>query len=434
MAAALPPCGLTLLGWVCLVPLLMAVRGRGLLWGFLGGLLTLFVTCLVAQSGVFYERPHWDGEASWIATSCMFFGFAISITAGAWGEDRNGKKPLWWFAALAVSLEACLLVLLPGHLALTQHGSPFVLIAAVGGIWMISFFLWWVNLWLTVSVCGKSNVPAFVASLLILVSAIDWRTEPSSNGIRVALIQTETLDRELIIPLHEKASSKGAGLVIWPEYSGAAMSPIGSVRGLKEISSNTTSAFVTTFSDDTGPLPHNVAVLFTNGEETGRYAKRKLFGSEAANHIPGSKPSAASLSTNRIGLNICFDSCFPWVMRDTAQIEGVNVIALPNLDPESPHHFLAAVHSAFTSIRAAELGMPIVRADVRAHSMIVNAWGQIITECPPDEAVVASAVGPAHPTPARYLGDWFLYLCVLIVIGHPVFKRMQKQRTAQTYS
>ncbi|CAN5543619.1 hypothetical protein BH11ARM2_BH11ARM2_27240 [soil metagenome] len=120
--------------------------------------------------------------------------------------------------------------------------------------------------------------------------------------------------------------------------------------------------FVTSFNDDSQPFPHNASALFSSGRESSRYEKRKLFGGEAADHTSGDRAVAAG----DVGLNICFDSCFPSVIRDTVKL-GATVIALPTIDPPSTNHFLAAVHAAYTPFRAAENGVAVVRADGYAY-------------------------------------------------------------------
>lgn len=66
--------------------------------------------------------------------------------------------PAWWFAALATLLEAVLLVKLPAHLALSQYRNAFfVQLASIGGIWMVSFLIWWANFALANCLQGDRN-------------------------------------------------------------------------------------------------------------------------------------------------------------------------------------------------------------------------------------------------------------------------------------
>ena len=157
--------------------------------------------------------------------------------------------------------------------------------------------------------------------------------------------------------------------------------PQGDTAKLKELSKSAP-AIITSFPDNHRPLPYNVASLTSNGEESERYQKRKLFAGEKNMHTPGSRAVAVPFEPidGSIGLNICFDSCYPSVIRETAALPDVKVIALPTIDPESKNHFVAAMHAAYTPFRAAENGVSIIRADGRFGSMFVDTHGQITTE------------------------------------------------------
>lgn len=129
------------------------------------------------------------------------------------------------------------------------------------------------------------------------------------------------------------------------------------------------------------------------------------------------------MAVDGIGLNICFDSCFPHVIRETARL-GPSVVALPTIDPPSKKGFIAAIHAAYTPFRAAENGVAIVRADGYAHSMIIDSRGKIVAETGEgDQTLVAAAhVGP-HWTVSKLLGDWFLALCGILFLA-PVVRNL----------
>lgn len=149
LVLALPLGERAFLGWSSLVPLLVAVRNRGFLTGFVAAMGAIFLAAWLASTGVFYADKDFAGEVSWIYTGMGLFGFAVAFTVALWADPKVGGKPVWWFAAVAVLLEACLLVQLPAHLALTQYREPVPLwLASVGGIWAVSFVMWLCNGWL----------------------------------------------------------------------------------------------------------------------------------------------------------------------------------------------------------------------------------------------------------------------------------------------
>ncbi|HVL38793.1 MAG TPA: hypothetical protein VM328_05325, partial [Fimbriimonadaceae bacterium] len=89
------------------------------------------------------------------------------------------------------------------------------------------------------------------------------------------------------------------------------------------------------------------------------------------------------------------------------------------LDPVAPYGFVQAVHAAYTPFRAAETGLGIVRAETTAYSMIVDGRGQILAEAGSgtEEILQAELRKPTRRTIYLLLGDWFLYLCGIVVLA-----------------
>ena len=396
------------LAWIALVPLLRATHGRGFLVGFASALVAIFLGAWLASTGVFYAHKELEGEVGWIYSGMGLFGIPVAFTAGVWADKGSDGKPLWWFASLAVLLEACLLLELPAHLALTQYRQPVpLMLASAGGIWLVSFALWIANLWLARMPWSRLMWAVPLAAGLSLALRGAWLPD---HGVRrtFAALQTEAVDLEALAKMHLQASGRRAEVVVWPEFSALAIAARGTAP-LQELAQAEGSApFVTTFRDDHRPLPHNAAALFSAEGESERYFKRKPFGAENKMHAAGTEAVTADLAHGRVGLNICFDSCYPFVMRDTARL-GADVLALPTIDPPSTHHFMAAMHNAFSPFRAAELGTPVVRADGYAYSSIVDSRGRFVAEAPPGEQVLIGTVHGSRHTLYKLCGDWVLY-------------------------
>ena len=415
LTLALPPGNHWWVGWFALVPVLWTVRGRGFLWGFFGGLVSLFSMAFFADLGLFYTNRSFGGEPAWLFTGCGLFGFSVSVLSGSWADKNSNKKPLWWFAAFAVLLEALLLLQLPAHLALSQYRHPMMLFfASIGGIWMVSFLVWYVNLLIADFATNptlRHGVLTSIAILAVLGGNYSWKlfqTETDESQV-FGVLQTAESDAEVLKKLHGKLAALGASLVVWPEFAGLVLAPSGKTEELMAIAADSRASIVTTYNDDLAPFPHNVAALINASGTSDLYFKRKLFGGESKMHTPGDR----AVQAGQVGLNICFDTCYPHIIRQTALLPGVTVIALPTIDPETPHQFIAAMHAAFTPFRAAENGVTIARADGFAHSMIVGADGKIRFELASGEGMGASAISFPTETLYKRLGDWFLYLCGL---------------------
>lgn len=412
---ALPPVSIWQFGWVCFVPLFAAVRGRGFLVGFISGLLSCLLTAWLAANGVFYSAKAGEGEAGWIYTGCFLFGFVAAITAGVAGEaKRRGAVAVFGLAALATLLEAFLLVTLPAHIALTQWRVPgAMLLASVTGIWGVSFLLWAANMFLADAIHARNwKVAGAVACAFLAIGlpGLLPMSAPKPN-LEVGLVQTPSNESADLTNLTTRAAQQGAKLVVWPEFAGYVMAPGGDSKEIRDLSAALPgTVIVTSFADNHQPLPRNTAAAFAQGEESERYYKRQLFGAESKMHTPGNRPVAVRVADVGLGLNICFDSCYPFVMRETARAGDVDLLALPTIDPPSPYHWIAGIHAAYTPFRAAELGTPVARADGYAYSMVVDGSGRIVQMMPPQNGVaVASVAAGSRITVYKALGDWFLF-------------------------
>ncbi len=432
---ALPPADIAPLGLFCFTPVFVAFRGKGFAWGFVAGMAVLILGALVSWAGWFYQPSFTGASPEWNFTGYALFGLVVGLTCAIIGEVKDPPSWLpWALAAWAVLFEALLLVYIPAHLALTQYRIyPAMKVASIGGIWAVSYMAWALNLLLAQGYVARDRkTMALCGAFLGIYFGINAFTGfPKSSDTRVAMVQTESMTIDELAAFNMQASNGGAQIVVWPELSGTASAPMGNTAMLKELAAAQGHApFVTTFEDDNSPLPSNVASVFSKDGESYRYEKRMLFGGETADHARGDQPLAVTVDGTNYGLNICFDSCFPSVMRETAQIEGVSMILLPTLDPVGPSATVQAFHAAYTPFRAAELGVPIVRADTTAYSMVVDARGVIVATMGPgvEGAMVVDVDLERRDTLYRRFGDWFLLFCGFLVLAGLIKGRTSEER------
>ncbi len=419
---SLPPRDVHWLAGVALVPALLAVRRTRFFAGFLCGL-------LVAGAALGVVALEWfspyaaDGPLDWAAAGLAIFGVTLAVTMGVFAELHSlGRWGVWVLAAVPVLLEALSLLELPVHFALSQYRAPgFLLLASVAGIWAVSYVLWALNLlWVRAVASRRPSLIMGAASAYAVAFLLGTLTATPEGddevALRVGIVQTFSTDLE---HLSELARATGAELVVLPELSGSGAAAGGGSGALLSLASSPGHpAFVTTFEDGSHP-PRNVAALFSASGESPRYAKRKLFGGEGLERQRGDEAIAAQFKGVRIGLNICYDSCYPQVMRDSVVSAGAQVIALPALAPVSRGAFVESVHAAYTPFRAAELGVPIVRADTHAFSMVVDRHGRIVREVGVGDGIsAATSVSPRFGwTFYARTGDWFVLLCGMVVLG-----------------
>ncbi len=430
ITVALPPSGKGIVAWFPLAPVFYATRNTRFITGFTVSILASFFAAFLATKGVFYSHGGPTGEPAWIYVGCTIFGIVFAFVAGISAEGRRtGWVGLIVLSALGVMLEYATLLLMPAPFEGSQSKSALMLmLASITGIWGIGFSLWLVNLAWPMLIDKRSSW----LSLLLLFCAVtafglpQVKTTDAKDSVTVGVVQafpgelfTKLKDgnRGVSSYLHE-ANLRSASLVVLPEFGGLAFAHNGKTDSLTNLAHQRgIPAFVTTFWDDAKPLPHNASSVFDSTGESERYFKQRLFGSENSMSTPGSKPKAVESIVGKLGLNICYDSCFPSIIRETARL-GADIIALPTIDPDSPYGFFAANHAALSPIRSAENGVSIIRCDGYAYSSITDPNGREVLELFPDskEAVgVATIPRLGHKTVYRALGDWFVVLCGLIL-------------------
>lgn len=420
---ALPPLGLAPAGAVAAVPLLLLADRLRSFYIVAIGLLTGFMAGKIASIPMLPNATHPDANDGWIMLGLTLFGLLLGVFAAVWSRVKHRTvASMAGLAAMMVLLEWVTLTALPLHLGLTQYRSGvMLLLASVGGIWLVSFLLWFANLILA-NQPKRPWVAVAAGAALLLPPLAD------SGPVRVAAIQTEHGFLGDLHKLHSQVTD-GKYLTVWPELSAAQIVADNDTSALAKLS-RSSSSIVTTFRDEHQPLPHNVAGLFYDGREVARYEKRKPFAAEAKMHAPGKRIVVAEWRGVPVGLNICFDSCYPAVMRDTA-LAGAAIIALPTLDPNSPNSWIQAIHDAYGNFRAAELGVSIVRADIISHSSIITRFGATQSRAGPAREEIIYGLVATRPVWTVYkgFGDWALCACLLGFIVYLVSIVMRFDRS-----
>jgi len=440
-ALSMPPRAFAILGWVFLAPLFIAVRGVGFLRGFLAGLV-LTASAAVTSTSALVGPNVLPGDVSWNYLGIGLYGIVLSLMVGITAEYKElslGKAAI--LACAGIILECLTFIKLPAHLALTQYGNaPMLALASVTGIWGVSWLVWFCNLALASAPTQRHFRPvvAGIALLAVMSTTFGWNksAKPSDKVVAttsaknsVAAVQTDNFGANEILPLHKSLGDTKPLLAVWPELSITEMD----LPAIQEFAASDGGfPVVASMHDSYFPKPHNAAVLVSAGGASEPYYKRKPFGSEVNEITAGTKPLVVKTIPLSVGLNICFDSCYPGVMRDTVNAGDPDLIALPTLDPASPNGFIQSAHAAFTSFRAAELGVPIVRAETTAWSMFVNADGRIVETLPVgyEGAVARQVSGAKKWTLYRQWGDWFLWLSIG-VLGSSIVNGLVAKRTAQ---
>ncbi len=441
LAFSLPPHDVEWLGWIALAPLFVAARGRRPLeafgLGMLAGLTCGFVPIGWAPNAAGLQFAYLP--FLWLA---MLLGI---VTAGATEARRRGSGARWalFVACLGVGTEwMTTFSPLPLNLALCQSRSlPVIQIAALTGIWGVSFLVWWTNAALADALLVNWKNKTCFSPLLALALTVGYgyRTlsgsrEASEVRLRVAAIQDHPEgETALLVPaaageaaeadrdeLTRLAVAGGARLVVWSENClGATFAPATPADPTADLARELGVHLVVGYSEAARPLSFNcAAIVAPNGSVRGVHRKLYPFMGERQGVQPGRVATAFDTALGRIGIEICFDSCYSEVTRRIAR-SGARLIAMPNYDPPTRHGILHRLHAAVLPFRAVENHIPFVRADPHGLSQIVDATGRIVGQSPlyvPDMLLGDVVLGNGRGTPFTWWGDWLAYLCLIGVI------------------
>ncbi len=465
-AFSLPPFDQEWLGWFAFVPLLLAAQGRRPLEAVGLGMIAGAVSGAV-QAG-------WNHDTSrlfWAYIPFLWLSFLFGGVALA-----AAKVPAAWNPTLRVLFLACAGVSgewltsflpLPLNIALCQYRQlRLIQIAQITGIWGVSFLLWWMNAALfelasrqrgplapnsggtgavpSGSLSGSPIIggrgaiwaPVGIGLALVVLSVgygqfLSAQAPHDAPHLRVAAIQdltpeeTGDLADKAVGPdrvqMTRQAAAQGAKFIVWSEESlGGDFAPDDPKDETRQLARQMGAALVVGYSDRMWPKPYNCAAYIAPDGSVLRPVHHKihLYLSERLTNLSGNSPTVVQTPQGRVGLEICFDSCYTNTTRQEAA-QGARLIALPNYDPPTPRGVLHRLHGAMLPFRAVENGVPFVRADSNGLSQIVDAHGQILGQSPlfkSDILVGDVALGNGQGTFFTRFGDWLAYVCLLVIV------------------
>ena len=462
--AAFPSLDLELLAWVGLVP----------------GLLLMLAAPTRREAAV---RGSWFGTGYilaamyWLAPS---IGPALLLVAIVFGLLWSGvglaiwstlRPPVTWRGALAA------LVVVPSAWLVTEWlrswqdlGGPWAVLgvsqwqhpailalAAVGGVWLISFALVVANTGIVIAVTARRLAPRLIgcAGALLAIAAGPaafalTAASPTVGHVTVALVQPgANASENSQLALSERITSgpaRHADLVVWGESSvGSDLSRDPSrLARLEALSGRTgTQLLVNQDAENAAGAQSKVAVLIGPHGVAGRYTKSRLvpFGeyipfrselgwltsiSKAAptNVLAGNGAHVlhATLRTRRhltIGVLICFESAFPDMSRyDTNH--GARAIIYQTSDSTFQGSWALAQHASLSALRAAETGRPVAQAALTGDSVAFDARGRLLGWAGPSFRGALTVSLPLPPAAARTpfdrLGDYVPYTAIAVVI------------------
>jgi len=450
-AFSLPPYNLEWLGWVAFVPLFVAAQGRRPLeavgLGMLAG-----AACGVVQAGWYHDTS----RLFWAYIPFLWLSFLFGVVALAAAKVPAHWNPVMrtlFVTSVGVGGEWLTSFLpLPLNIALCQYRDlPLIQIAEITGIWGVSFLLWWANAALAEAWLCRRFVPAGIGLSMVGLSlaygtlALHLTAASEVPTLRVAAIQdltgeevgdmafrTTPADR---VQMTRQAVARGAKLVVWSEESlGGEFAPENPKDETRQLVRHLGTPLVVGYSDDTLPKPFNCAAYIASDGTVLSPAHHKihLYLAERQTNQSGNRATTVITPQGKIGLEICFDSCYTNTTRETVR-KGAWLIAMPNYDPPTPRGVLHRLHGAMLPFRAVENRVPFVRSDSNGLSQIIDVSGRIVAQSPlfaPDVLVGNIPLGSGQGTFFTRFGDWLAYLCLLIVGAGSIVVRRHIHRPA----
>jgi apolipoprotein N-acyltransferase len=514
LALSLPPFDVEWLGWLALVPLLVAAAGQRTLVAMGMGVLA-GVVCGAIHVGWYPEWPVMQFAYVPFVWLALLLGAVAAIAAVARRRMIGLRWALLVASAAVVAEWLTTFSPLPLNLALCQYRTPAIIqISAVTGIWGVSFLLWFVNasladvvltwrgaktrgsdrnspqrhrdtekdkwvekqralravqlfpsgrpLCLCVSVVkcpvrfalarlrvlkqsavlpalamvgvalgysllAPSGEPSRAQKLTMRVAAIqDHSGGETAQFLQAASLKSQEGDRD---DMTRQAAAKGARLIVWSEKClGETFVPNATPDATADLARELKTHLIVGYEEPAQPKPFNcAAIVAPDGRVKGIHRKIHPFLGERQGIQCGSAATAFRTDLGKMGMEICFDSCYPEVTRRIVRA-GARIIAMPNWDPPMPRGILHRLHSAMQPFRAVENHVPFIRADANGLSQIIDARGRLIGQAPlfaADTLVGDVTLGDGKGTFSTRWGDWFAYFCLLIVVALSVLPRLR---------
>jgi len=341
---------------------------------------------------------------------------------------------------------------------------PFIQLAALGGVYLVSAWLIVVNLLgyrLIFSRRGRHWAAAGLGlALLLPLLYARYHLRPSSPWFTVAIVQPNVspLDKgdwdsrqqiqSDLIRLTQQAAAGRPDLVIYPETAtlvdvtrsltiGPALHRLADSLNLEIFTG-------TPIYDETHRTWHNGAVLIRPGETVigPRYYKmklvpfsekipysdevpllRKLIGtSDMGNWDRGWQYTIFPSRIGRLSGLICYEAIFPDFAREFVR-RGSELLVVVTNDGWFGRLPGAYQHAELAVMRTVETGVPMVRSANNGISFIVDPYGRVLKKTPlfTQQVLMGTVPKPLASTPYRRYGDWFIWLClaglVVLMIG-----------------
>jgi apolipoprotein N-acyltransferase len=341
----------------------------------------------------------------------------------------------------------------------SQWQHPAILaLAAVGGVWLVSFALVTANTGILIAlVAARTPIRLLGAAAAVIAIAAGpaafalTAAPPAAGQVTIALVQPGIMTGSAAARVRANqrltaGHAARADLIVWGESSvGLDLGTSPRLRQRLQVLSAAVGTQILASQDaqDKAGTKSKVAVLIGANGIDGDYVKSRLvpFGE----YIPfrselgwlaaisraapqnmaagnGAHVLQATLRGGRrlsVGVLICFESAFPDMSRYDAD-HGAQVIIYQTSDTTFQHSWALEQHASLGALRAAETGRPVVQAALTGDSAAFDPRGRLLAWAGPGDrgvVVVPVRLPPASArTPVDRLGDYVPLTALAIVV------------------
>jgi apolipoprotein N-acyltransferase len=334
-------------------------------------------------------------------------------------------------------------------LGTAQWQHPIVLsLAAVGGVWLVSFAIVAVNTAVTLAVAQRAlgrALPLAVPLAVVLAASGAYGLigePPRDRPFSVALVQPGVVHTAALRFSTAERITMGlppVDFVVWGESSvGFDLRRRADLMTRLVALTTRGDLLVSEDAKDASGRISKSAVLIGPDGEQGRYVKTRLvpFGeyipfrsalgwltriSEAAgeDRVPGTGARVLNAAGVPFGPLVCFESAFPDLGRAVVH-RGARLIVYQSATSTFQDSWAPAQHAALGAVRAAETGRPVVQAALSGVSAAYDARGRRLAWLDTSRrgAVVVTLwpVSAQERTPFDRYGDVVPYVALAVTV------------------
>jgi apolipoprotein N-acyltransferase len=467
LTAIYPPINLSVLAWVALAPLLLALEGASPLGGWWLGWITGTVGALGVTGYWIFRAAHDYFHLSdlaalgftvgvtqlFVSVYFALFGLAVALLRDA---------PWRWLAvpAVLVATEFLRAHLLSGNpwalLGHSQTGVLLMQLSRVTGIYGMSFVLALTGT--AAASLPRTRMPSVVALISVVAVLVfgEWYVRSAAHqpmdSISIALVQgnlpnaergepqhyTDHLDHYLELSL--RAAAAHPEMIVWPENAigffpesnPALLERLTDWLGRQKTAVLAGAPRATSRGGSASVF--NSAYLWNAGGIAGVYDKQVLLPfverlplrSEDGPYQPGTRATIFSIGQQRFGVLICYEAIYPALARQLVN-EGAQFLV--NLSNDSWFEAGAGPeqHYQLSRFRAVENGVSVVRVTNSGVSGVIDPLGRETTRLPSQSAVALVADVPIGSPGTFYSrhGDVFALACVVAALAAVVLARLR---------